>query len=333
MTLFSGAGILGLVAIGLQVQQNPQWNRAFLSFFNPATVSKTDAIAQSERDPLDVNDPGLPLLGLTSAPEGDRLKSPSKDDKAKNANPINVTLPSLESLLGGAPKSAAGLGNGGLGTPGGTASGLANLNGSLNGGLNGSLSSLNRSGSSNVAMTDSQRNGSPLSRAMSRYSPATPNPQSPFPVMPSEPRVTPTPVTTTAPIAGNRDYLPNAVGLPTVSPIAGASAINPALLSSPDNMNSYTGLTSGAVPYASDSGVALPASRNPGVASPIRDRPSFAPALPAGSMQMPPGTATYSPNAAPIAVPQAIDEPPFSAPRNTPGSSIGGGRINSFSNP
>jgi hypothetical protein len=327
ITLFSGAGVLGLVALGLQIHQNPEWNRAFFSFFSPATPKQTATIDPNEPDVLNANDPGLPLLGLTPSPEADRLK-PAKDDKtkAKDANPINITLPSLETLLGGAPKSmagTAGLGGSELGTPGLGAPGFATLNSNL--------SILGRSGST-VAMTDSQRNGSPLSRALNRYSPATQNPQAPFPVSPSEPRVTPSPVTTTAPIAGTRDYQPSAVGLPTVSPIAGASAINPALLSSPENLNSYTGLTSGAVGDTPDRGVAAPINRDSGVASPSLSRPSgITPSLPAGSMQMPPGTATYSPST-PIAVP-VPEEPAFSAPRNTPGSTIGGGRIGTFSNP
>jgi hypothetical protein len=95
-------------------------------------------------------------------------------------------------------------------------------------------------------------------------------------------------------------------------------------------LNSYSGLTNGAVPALPDVAPIYTNQRDIGVATPsaILRSPSSNIAVPIGSTPMPPGGASES---SPIAVPQP--DRPFSVPRSAPGQSMGGGEIRSFSNP
>jgi hypothetical protein len=298
-----------------------------------AEAQENQAIgADIDTSPLlsaDLRDGTAKLIDLKD-PLAKSQSTPDKaaTDAAKN-NALNNSL-SLESLLGGIGANKLALGTGSL-----TGSGLGAIGGAANAPGFSFSTGLNTPSSTIANRNNAAPNANNLlNNALNRYSPATPNPNAPFAVKPSEP--TPTVSPSPSPIAGTTSYTPSPVPTAPSNPVAGTSAVNPALLANPQSsnansgLNSYTGLSSGTVPdslpeldYPSrspDLGVATP--------SPILRSPSTGNIpVPIGSTPMPPGGAT------PIAVPPPQSEPPFSVPRSTPGRSIGGGEIGTFSNP
>jgi hypothetical protein len=335
----SGLGLIGFGVLAWQFSQRPEWRQALWPS-NPS--SSLDANAQ-ENQAIggDIDSSALlnaDLMGgsakLLDASLGQdplaKSKSPSDNTAAAKNNPL-----SLESLLGGIGANQSGLGTG-------------SLAGSIGGGLIGGGTSapgftfstgLNNPGNSypgnSLANRTNSNGNNLLNSALNRYSPATPNPNAPFAVKPSEPTTTPRP--SPSPIAGTTGFTPSPVPEPPGNPVAGTSAVNPALLANPQSstansgLNSYTGLSSGAVPDSLPESYYPSRSPDLGVATPspiLRSPSSGNIPVPIGSTPMPPGG-----SATPIAVPAPQPDPPFSVPRSTPGRSIGGGEIGTFSNP
>jgi hypothetical protein len=327
----SGLGFLALAGLGWQFSQRPDWQQALI-FNQPngadASNAAPDGQVGADIDALSALNADLaptPLLDPKLSATEALAQLKDKDKAAPNDHPL-----SLETLLGGLPGanklqpnnsltgglggSPTGLNLSGLNLPGLNAPGF-----SFASGLNASTTLANRS-----ATTGSN---SLLDSALNRYSPAKANPAAPFAVNPSEPKTAPIPNPAVTPIAGNSGFEPIAPPTAPSNPIAGTSTVNPALLASPDSgLNSYTGLTNSAT--LPDSPVYGGRSVDRGVAAPsaiLRSPTDIA--VPIGSTPMPPGGAT------PIAVPAPQPDPPFSVPRSTPGRSIGGGAIGTFSNP
>ncbi len=317
----SGLGFLALAGLGWQFSQRPDWQQALI-FNQPngadASNAAPDGQVGADIDALSALNADLaptPLLDPKLSATEALAQLKDKDKAAPKDNPL-----SLETLLGGLPgANKLSLNNrltGGMGS----ATGPIGLNApgfSFASGLNASTTLANRS-----ATTASN---SLLDSALNRYSPAKANPAAPFAVNPSEPKTAPIPNPAVTPIAGNSGFEPIAPPTAPSNPIAGTSTVNPALLANPNpDLNSYTGLTNSATLPDSpvygrpiDSGVAQPSAilRSPSNIS-----------VPIGSTPMPPGGT----NSIPIAVPA---ERPFSVPRSTPGQSMGGGEIGTFSNP
>jgi hypothetical protein len=323
----SGLGLVGLGLLAWQFSQRPDWQQAMFS--RPAeSPSEVDA-KENQAIGADIDSSALLNSDLRSKPTGlldtklnsndplAKLKAANKVTDLATANPL-----SLETLLGGIPgSSSTGLGGAKLGA----STSLGSIGGFTT--SSGLTSSLN--GSTNLANRTTTGSNSLLDSALNRYSPARTNPAAPFAVSPSEPTPSARPPVT--PIAGTSGFASTPVPAAPGSPVAGTSAVNPALLSNPDTgLNSYTGLTtSGTLPDSAPNPYASP-SNNPGVAAPsaILRSPTSIPVAP-GSTPLPPGTSL----SIPIAVPAPVPEPPFSVPRSTPGRSIGGGAIGTFSNP
>jgi hypothetical protein len=319
-------GLLGLAVLGWQFSQRPDWQRA-LAFNQVNGAASSDAAQDgqvgADIDALSALNADLaptPLLDpkLSASEALAQLKAQDKAAATKD-NPL-----SLETLLGGLPgANKLSLNNSLTGGMGGSPSGTGGLNApgfNFTSGLSGSTNLANRIGASSAS-------NSLLDSALNRYSPAKANPSAPFAVKPSEPKSAPIPNPAVTPIAGNSGFAPIAPPTAPSNPIAGTSTVNPALLANPDSgLNSYTGLTNSAT--LPDSPVYGGRSVDRGVAAPsaiLRSPTDIA--VPIGSTPMPPGGAT------PIAVPAPQPDPPFSVPRSTPGRSIGGGAIGTFSNP
>lgn len=155
---------------------------------------------------------------------------------------------------------------------------------------------------------------SPLQEAMTRLY-ATPSPATPTNVNPSTQGVNQTPI----PVEGT-----------TRLDSPGIDATKP----SPTG-NAYTNLVEGSQPYSPPAN--YPATVAPPVASPSIGPNSNLPPLnlanpvgqPAVPAQPSPVGSVYG---SPASLPE-LKEQPFSAPRQLPGRSIGGGNINTFSNP
>jgi hypothetical protein len=355
-----GLGLVGLVAFAWEFSQHPTWRQAL-------TGKAEDNLTPEEKEGQSIGAEidSLPLLsadfnpqkngksGLATADELAKIKLPPLPDGTKSSSDNSqlvsgqlisgqpsaqlAELDSLTKLFGG---SGSNLGNANLGNTNNAASAtLTALSRSENNPLLGNrsansnanrlstlLSGSSTSGSSNTSATGNVRSSNQLTEALNRYSPATPNPNAPINVQPSEPSPTPTGLPQYTPgLAGNAP-----VNVPTYNnlpPLAGTSNVSPGGISGSDNrINSYTGLTSGAVPDSLSAG-----SVGTGVATPIPIGTGGNIPVPIGSTPLPPGTTT-------IAVPPPATSPaptsaPFTTPRSIPGRILGGGEINTFSNP
>jgi hypothetical protein len=333
----SGLGLVGFLTLAWQYSQRPDWQQA-LNFkqANPGPV-ETDA-KENQAIGADIDslaalnaDLGRTPAGLLDpkANRNDPLATLKATEKAATDGKLNPL--SLETLLGGLPSGDKGALSSGLmggtnslmgSSPAGNQAGINAPGFNFSSGLNASTSLANRNSTSSSSLLDS---------ALNRYSPARPNPNAPFAVSPSEPTPTPSVRPAVNPIAGTSGFEPTAVPTAPSNPLAGISTVNPALLSNPNpGLNSYSGLTNGAVPALPDVAPIYTNQRDIGVATPsaILRSPSSNIAVPIGSTPMPPGGASES---SPIAVPQP--DRPFSVPRSAPGQSMGGGEIRSFSNP
>jgi hypothetical protein len=329
----AGLGLMGLLAFAWQFSQRPDWRQAL-------TGRPEDNLSQEEKESqaIGAEIDSLPLLNADFNPQKNAKSDFATADQIAQiklpqqpgANP-DVGIDSLAKLFGGGVGNAV-AGNGVAATDSATAtlmalsrpsnnpllgnSGAANVTSSrLGGGLGSNLLS--------GAQTPNQSNNQ-LAAALNRYSPATPNPNAPVPVNPSEPTPTPTGLAQYAPIQGNTP-----VNVPTYNnlpPIAGSTNVPPG---GDSGLNSYTGLSSGAVP---DALAPTTGALSGAVATPIPVNTSPIPVSP-GSTPLPPGTATVTPPFQPSITPAPSPELPFTVPRSIPGRSIGGGEINTFSNP
>ncbi len=366
-----GLGLVGLVGFAWEFSQHPTWRQALTgkaeNNLTPEEKEGQSIGAEIDSLPLlsaDFNPqkPGKP--DFATADELAKLKLPPLPDGTKGLNDNSQTMmgqamgqlmsqpmgqlaeiDSLTKLFGG---SANRLGNAnnaasatltalsrspdnpllGSSNASNNANNAARLSTLLSGSSSGS--SINNGGSSSTGATGNVRSSNQLSEALNRYSPATPNPNAPINVQPSEPSPTPTGLPQYTPgLAGNAP-----VNVPTYNnlpPVAGTTNVSPGGLSGSgfsggdSRMNSYTGLTSGSVPDSLSSG-----SFGNGVATPIPIGTSGSiPVLP-GSTPLPPGTTSIAvPPPAPVSPPPA----PFTTPRSIPGRILGGGEINTFSNP
>jgi hypothetical protein len=322
----SGMGLLGLAVLGWQFSQRPDWQRA-LAFTQPNGAASSDTQVGADIDALSALNADLaptPLLDPKLSASDALAQLKAQDKAAATATKDNPL--SLETLLGGLPgANKLSLNNSLTGGMGGSTIGTGGLNApgfNFTSGLSGSTNLANRIGASSAS-------NSLLDSALNRYSPAKANPSAPFAVKPSEPKSAPIPNPAVTPIAGNSGFEPIAPPTAPSNPIAGTSTVNPALLANPNpGLNSYTGLTNSATLPDSpvygrpiDSGVAQPSA--------ILRSPSSNISVPIGSTPMPPGGV----QSIPIAVPAPPPERPFSVPRTTPGQSMGGGEIGTFSNP
>lgn len=358
--------LLGLIGLGMfawQFSQRPEWRQAMLR----GTPEKSTDTAQREADALRADVDTLPLLnadlnaGVTAGLlNPDSTKDQTVSDQMQAANQVGQNAAqrlnqlSLEALLGGGAASGttAQRATNSLGTgttePGLLGMGLGPIGNAVNApGLNAPSAtgiapfSLNSPGTSRLSQRPTPASNQ-LGNALNRYSPARPNPNAPFQVKPSEePQVTPQPTPAITPLAGTTALKPLNPANPNniATPIAGSNAINPALLARPqtpqNGLNSFTGLTTGAVPPVAPSPSTTIRTRTPrtvAVPTPTirsgRSTPSFS--VPNGSTPLPPGTSQSLPT---FSSPAPVEDIPFTAPRSTPGQRIGGGQIGTFSNP
>jgi hypothetical protein len=326
-----GLALIGLLAFAWELSQRPNWQQAL-------TQGPADNMTPEEKEDqaIGADLDSLPLLSADLNPKKQnqsQQQSPNPADPLAqlkqtqlNPNPTldpdkpNSTSPNEDSLakLFGGNNAAANPASSTI---------LTSLSGSsTNPWLNSGASTMN-SGTMSASPTSSS---SPLSQALNRYSPAIPNPNSPVPVNPSEPN------SGALGTAGLSQYTPIQGNAPTstpsynnLPPLAGSTNVNPSGTVSGSvsgaGMNSFTGLTSGSVPDT----VAVP-GLNPGVGSAVQT------GIPvnSGSTPLPPGTDVGIPiTPARSSGLEPAAELPFTTPRSIPGRSIGGGEINTFSNP
>jgi hypothetical protein len=315
-------GIAGILAFAWEFSQRPDWQQALMSREGTAPIADEEA---KENDAIGADIDSLPLLSadfakakadLSTADAAAKQKVPdiskllSKDGK-------NDPL-SLNSIFGsGGNSNAAANAPGLLGDKGGlTGGGLAS-------GVDFGMSRSNPLLAS-FGLGDRTSSTNPLNSALDRSNPLRTqvNPDAPFAVQPREaaPAVQPSP--SPLPLAGNAPLnptLPSDTSIPT----AGTGVYNPSYPTAQPSVNSYTGL--GNVPdtvsvpgFNPSAGVAAPAPLNPNLGVPVSP----------GSTPLPPGTVS-----APVIQPEVPQELPFTAPRSIPGRPIGGGEINTFSNP
>jgi hypothetical protein len=313
-----GLGLVGLLAFAWHFSQNEELRQAL-----SGTPQEEATPEKKEDQAIGADIDSLPLLSADFNP-----KNQSKSDFTAADQLKKMKLPTLgDNAAAPSEDSLAKLFGGATSTPSGNEATLAALRSPLNNALlgNGDTTSQNPFLPTSLAATATAAKTTPtdqLSAALNRYSPAQPNPNAPVPVRPAEP--VPNPAETFQPptLQGNAPI--NTPIYSNLPPLSGSINVNPR---GDSGVNSFTGLTSGSVPDAvsvGDLGVASPA---PLSTSPIPISP--------GSTALPPGTSVGTPIAPIPSTPTSapVEELPFTTPRSIPGRSIGGGEINTFSNP
>jgi hypothetical protein len=317
-------GIAGILVFAWEFSQRPDWQQALMSREGANPIADE---ASKEREAIGADIDSSPLLSADFAKaKGDLSAADAVKQKLPDINKLlgkdgkNDPL-SLNAIFGSgnstnvvAANSPGLLGDQGGLTGGGLASGI-------DFGTSRSNPLLARFG---FGDRTSNQGANPLNSALDRSNPLKTrvNPDAPFAVQPREasPAVQPSP--SPLPLAGNAPLnptLPSDTSLPT----AGTGVYNPSYPTAQPSVNSYTGL--GNVPdtvsvpgFNPNAGVAAPAPLNTNLGVPVSP----------GSTPLPPGTAS-----APIVQPEVPQELPFTTPRSIPGRPIGGGEINTFSNP